>query len=232
MIKGGPTISSNGLVLYLDAGNTDSYNSGSSTWYDLCDTSNGTLTNGPTFNGANGGSIIFDGINDYITLGNNKYQYQDNFTLEAWCNFTNLPNNAGLCGARHPIVYNHDYGYNMTVGSAGLLRFDTYNTVSTNAGANSLTSVVGQNYFHGVGTKNGTTISLYLNGIFQNLGTLTTNAVYYINEPFVIGGNALCGGSRFYSTGNIAIVKVYNRALTSSEILNNYNMMKGRFGLT
>lgn len=227
-----PKIVTDGLVLHLDAASPKSYVSGGTVWTDLSRSgNNGTLTNGPTFSAANGGSIVFDGVNDYVTLGNNKYQYQDNYTIEAWCRFPNLPNNAGGCGARHPIVYNHDYGYNLLVGATGLLRFDTYNTVSNNAGANSLASVIGQNYFHAVGMKNGTTISLYLNGVFQNSGTLTTNAVYYINEPFVIGGYGLCGGTRFYSTGNIAIIKIYNKALSSSEILQNYKATKARFNL-
>ena len=57
----GPNLVTNGLVLALDAGNTKSYQSGSTTWFDKSrNGNNGTLTNGPTFSSANGGSIVFE----------------------------------------------------------------------------------------------------------------------------------------------------------------------------
>jgi hypothetical protein len=65
-LSGGPNIVTDGLVLNLDAANIKSYVSGSTTWRDLSRSgNNGTLTNGPTFNAGNGGSIVFDGIDDY-----------------------------------------------------------------------------------------------------------------------------------------------------------------------
>ena len=66
----GPTIVTNGLVLALDAGDKNSYVSGSTTWFDLTGVNNGTLVNGPTFNSGSGGSIVFDGVDDYVNLGN------------------------------------------------------------------------------------------------------------------------------------------------------------------
>ena len=88
-----PNIITDGLVLYLDAANTKSYVSGSTTWTDLVGLNNGTLINGPTFNSANGGSIVFNGVNNYVTLGDNKYKYQTNFSVEVFARFPNLPNN-------------------------------------------------------------------------------------------------------------------------------------------
>jgi len=61
---------SEGLVLNLDAGNTASYIGSGNSWNDLSGSNNGTLTNGPIFNGGNGGSIVFDGIDDVISFGN------------------------------------------------------------------------------------------------------------------------------------------------------------------
>ena len=67
-----PKIVTDGLVLYLDAANSKSYVSGSTTWNDISRSGiNGTLVNGPTFTGSNGGSIVFDGVNDYVSLNNN-----------------------------------------------------------------------------------------------------------------------------------------------------------------
>ena len=62
----------NGLVLALDAANTKSYPGSGTTWTDLSGRGNtGTLTNGPTYSSANGGSIVFDGTNDYVVVNNN-----------------------------------------------------------------------------------------------------------------------------------------------------------------
>ena len=66
-----PTVVTNGLVLSLDAGDRNSYVSGSTTWFDLAGTNNGTLTNGPTFNTGSFGSIVFDGVDDYVTTNSN-----------------------------------------------------------------------------------------------------------------------------------------------------------------
>ena len=64
----GPKIVTNGLVLYLDAANKKSYPGSGTTWTDLSGNNNtGTLTNGPTFDSNNGGSIVFDGTNDYVS---------------------------------------------------------------------------------------------------------------------------------------------------------------------
>ena len=227
-----PKIVTDGLVLYLDAANSKSIVSGSTTWTDLSrGGNNGTLIGGPTFNSGSGGNLIFNGASNYVTLGDNKFQYQDNFTVEAIAKFSVLPNNAGVCSSRHPIVYNHDYGYNLLVGATGLVSFQIYNTVNLNAVVSSTSSIIGSNYFHAVGIKNGTTITLYVNGILQASANLTTNAVYYLNYPFVIGGFGICGSKRFYATGNIAQTLIYNKALSSQEVLQNYNATKRRFGL-
>ena len=68
-LTGGPGLVTNGLVLYLDAANPSSYISGSLNWNDLSRSSlSGSLVNGPTFNTGSGGSIVFDGINDTVSI--------------------------------------------------------------------------------------------------------------------------------------------------------------------
>jgi len=66
----GPTIVTDGLVLALDAADKNSYPGSGTTWNDLAGSNNGTLTNGPTFDSGNGGSIVFDGVDDYVNLSN------------------------------------------------------------------------------------------------------------------------------------------------------------------
>ena len=81
-----PSIVTNGLVLCLDAGNQLSYPGTGTTWNDLSRNGNdGTLTNGPVFN--SGGSMVFDGVNDYIAISDSLQQLQFStgaFTLSAW----------------------------------------------------------------------------------------------------------------------------------------------------
>jgi hypothetical protein len=69
-VIGGPDTITDGLVLYLDAANTKSYIGSGTTWKDLSGNSNdGTLTNEPTFDSGNSGSIVFDGVDDFVTTG-------------------------------------------------------------------------------------------------------------------------------------------------------------------
>lgn len=190
----------------------------------------GTLTNGPTWqSGTNckaGNCLSFDGTDDYVIVGNDKFKYQDNFSVSAFFKITSLPSNGGVCASRHPIIYNHDYGYNLLVNNIGRVAWQIYNTSSLNKTVQSLSSVVGASYFHAVGIKNGTTITLYINGVFQGENVLTSNSVYYTSHPFVVGGFAFCGGQRFYTTGTLDEVRVYNRALSAQEVLDMYNDLK------
>ena len=225
-----PRTSTNGLVLCLDAANKKSYPGTGNTWYDLSGIgNNGSLINGVGYTNDNKGSFVFDGVNDYVSLGN-TFRYQDNFTVEAIAKFPALPNNSAVCTARHPIIYNHDYGYNLLVNATGKVEWQIYNTVSQSKSVVSTNSIIGSSYFYAVGIKSGVTIYLYINGILHSQTNLSTNAVYYAANPFTIGGYAVCGGSRFYATGNISKVSVYNRVLTSSEISKNFNAVRGRYG--
>lgn len=191
---------------------------------------NGTLAYGPTWQSEAdckaGKCLSFDGSDDYISVGTDKLKYQDNFSVSAVFKFSSLPTNGGICSARHPIIYNHDYGYNLLISSVGKVSWNIYNTSSASKTVNSASSIIGSGYVHAVGTKSGTTISLYVNGQFQGQDTLTTNAVYYTANPFVIGGYAVCGGQRFYATGFIDEVRVYNRVLSATEVLQMYNDLR------
>jgi hypothetical protein len=93
----GPDIVQNGLVLDLDAADRNSYVSGSTTWFDLSgNPNNGILTNGPTYSSANGGSIVLDGVDDYVNCGNNNSinVTGSGLTLSAWVYRTALNSNS------------------------------------------------------------------------------------------------------------------------------------------
>lgn len=92
----GPHIVTDGLVLALDAANPTSYPGSGTTWRDLSGNNNsGSLVNGPTFNSVNGGSIVFDGSNDYVNIpyaGNTSNSFT--FTIVMKCN--NMDSNTSL----------------------------------------------------------------------------------------------------------------------------------------
>lgn len=229
----GPNIVTDGLVLHLDAGNRKSYSGSGTLWYDLSGNNNATLFNGVSYSGSNLGSLYFDGVNDYASLGNNKYQYQDNFCVEGFVKYDALPTNTGFqCSARHPIVYNNDYGYNIWIDNSGKLVFNLYNLVSAAKLITTNNSIIGS-YAHFVCYKEGLNIGIYLNSVFVGFLALTTNSVYYHPSlpEFAIGGKAVCGNNTFYSKGNIFMLRIYNKVLSSSEITQNYNATKSRFGI-
>ena len=80
-----PKIVTDGLVLYLDAANTKSYVSGSTVWNDISrGGNNGSLINGPTFISGNGGSIVFDGVNNYVEFGDVLDLGTNSMTVNQW----------------------------------------------------------------------------------------------------------------------------------------------------
>jgi hypothetical protein len=94
-----PKIVTSGLVLCLDAANKLSYPGTGTSWYDLSGNANtGTLTNGPTFSVANMGSIVFDGVDDYVNIPNNSsFNVTDNISVEMWVRIeTTQSNNLGF----------------------------------------------------------------------------------------------------------------------------------------
>ena len=94
IIDSGQKIITDGLVMHLDAAQLRSYPTTGTTWTDLSGNgNNGTLINGPTFNSGNGGSIVFDGVNDYVTGFNSiSINTTSSFAIEFWFNLTSFTN--------------------------------------------------------------------------------------------------------------------------------------------
>jgi len=226
-----PAIVTSGLILNLDAGFTPSYPTTSTTWYDVGSSgNNGTLTNGPTYSSANGGSIVFDGIDDYgIIPSNSAWNYNNNITLEAWVMVTSSTSHyQGIFGpfAQSPSPYT---GFNFSVNSG------TNKFAFLVGGTGGSAYYVQQNntyslntWYHLVGVINNGTSILYVNGVLQNDSTSMT--VSSAIGPFMMG-KFYDNINDYYFGGRIAIGRFYNRVLTQSEITQNFNAQKGRFGL-
>ena len=213
-----PKIVTDGLVLYLDAANRYSYPGSGITWSDISrGGNNGTLVNGPTFSSINGGSIIFDGVNDISVHGSSLYV--DNFTLSAWVYKTSSGIQTIIAKGTSGFILNF---YLRIGGNSG---FWGTNSVFTELAIPDLTLSTWNNT---VLTYDRTSLKYYLNGIYINQ-TLATNIPSSTTSNLIVGRLGDFNGQ--YWTGRIAQTSIYNRALLATEVLQNYNATKTRFGL-
>jgi len=224
-----------GLVLDLDAGNTASYSGSGTTWTDLSASgNNGTLTNGPTYSSANGGSIVFDGVDDYgyidysaslaptSAISGGGWIYYSNWTTSSGNIFSKLQ--SGGYALQHSSIGVNVY---FLVRLGGVYQNSAFNKSLMNSGWN-----------HIYGTFDGRYIRMYLNG--NAVGTpydygSVAPIEYAVNNNLGICVDAAGGSSNSVegttTNAKISNIQIYNRALTAAEISQNYNALKGRFGL-
>jgi hypothetical protein len=225
-----PKIVTDGLVLALDAGNVKSYPGSGTTWLDKSGRgNNGTLINGPTFNSGNGGSIVFDGVDDYVTVNTpislNLIQPS---SINTWFYFNNFDQ------VNSRIIECQDNNYSIQIirdGASGLLSTKNSNFQTGISGTTWFTPDFGIWYnITAIWIPSTASTQLYLNGISQT-GNFFNN-IGIGNQPNKI---VLGVRSDFFNTtwlnGRISLTQIYNRALSAAEVLQNYNATKGRFGL-
>ena len=224
-----PKIVTDGLVLCLDAANIRSYSTTGTTWTDLTKNGwNGTLVNSPGFNSSNLGSISFDGTNDYVRVSDIT-TITTQITVEAWV-FANS------IGSYNSMVAQYRTG-NPATSSWILETFgsNAYFFIANGASlASGSISFETGSWKHFVGTYNGSTVKLYKDSILSpTTGTIAAmnNSSLNINIGALYSSGGAEGSDGLWN-GRISQVKIYNRALTDSEVLQNYNANKSRFGLT
>jgi len=236
-VVGGPRLGipiiQDGLVLYQDAFFNTSYPGTGTDWFDLTSNNNdAVLNNGASYSSSDGGIISLDGVDDYIEWNRSAdydFDSSTSFTISGWFKINSNVVNA---------VYLGKWGSNSTGNGSymlwnggsgsGRLRFSVAKNNSTAASTPTLTYTLGVwNYFCGVYTT-GTKLACYLNGSTKT----EVNYTDVFNNPTNVNlriSKADYGTSGFDGDSNI--IGVYNRALTDSEVLQNYNATKGRFGL-
>jgi hypothetical protein len=234
----GNGIVTDGLVLALDAANPKSYASGSSVWRDLTvNNITGSLINGPIFSGANGGSIVFDGVDDYVNLPSTALNFVNiPITLSSWAKVNNLGTEGGTNIFFGKDRSSSDNAYTQfSVNDQNKLRLLLQNgTLSNDFVGNG--SDITKNISHFSVTVTSQFITFYLNGsqygdVITNTNGVLPNYPTPNSEPWTINRlNARIFGD-FYGSTTIYISSMYNRALSASEILQNYNATKTRFGL-
>ena len=229
-------IVTSGLTLLLDAGYIPSYPRSGTTWSDLTvNGNNGTLINGPTFSSDNVGSIVFDGGDDYVTISDSANLRPTSFSIDTWFRPTSFSqfNTVVTKPFNGPTwtppylsymirLYTNGTVLECGTNTGGTFRYFTINNTF-------LTNTI-YNVSFTFDSSTGVAIA-YLNGNTLSTTTFPAGIISYSALPVLIGASH--GGipvGEFF-TGNIYSVKIYNRILPASEILQNYNQLKSRFNL-
>ena len=233
---GGNSIVTNGLILNLDAGNASSYPGTGTAWTDLSPTgNNGTLTNGVGYTSANGGALTFDGVNDYVNCGNSSTFNQTNaLTLSTWVKINSFASTNTLIGKQWCNV--GQYSYYFYINTQGKLVFDAANSGSCSGNFTIYTSTDSlstNTWYNVVLSFSNTSIKMYINGqlISGSLSGVNTNLLIS-NSPVLLGTyRNLSGTYGAILNGSMGSTLIYNTTLPSSDVLQNFNATKTRFGL-
>jgi hypothetical protein len=220
-----------GLLLCLDAGNTKSYPGSGTTWSDLSGQgNNGTLVNGVGYDGGNGGSLSFDGTDDHIlgTIPSSTFTgphsiccwfYRE--TVKQWSALFSNNVNTTSCSIFTFINTTNTLGINRA-GVSG-------SSISVDLGADHLNKWI-YSAITFAGVSNGSAVNVYAykdGSLLTNSGSLywdmSSSSSYYVGRHWT--------SSTQIHDGFIPQVSIYNRALTAAEIEQNFNALRGRFGI-
>jgi hypothetical protein len=223
-----PNIASSGLVLYLDVANIRSYSGSGLTISDLSGFGNtGILTNGPTFSGLNGGYIVLDGTNDHIDCGNSSSLSDiggsSNVTASAWVYYTAY----GGGGNSYSVITVKGFPWTWLMENpSNIFQFRISAGGSDVQVADTSTHLL-NTWYNVVGTYDGSNMRIYVNGALKNTraqtGTLGSNSITAKVGTYQ--------GTNYNLNGRIANVSIYNRALSASEIKNNFEATRDRYGI-
>ena len=221
-ISAGPDIITDGLVLELDAGDRNSYPGTGTTWRDLSGTSNnGTLINGPTFNTGSLGNIVFDGVDDSVSL---TVTTSGDTTYAVWFKMSANNDNRRFINASTSNFRNFSVGYVGSGANNVLGGYDGTNQPLTTA------SFGDGRWHYAVVVMKTNDYKIYVDSQNQTLTWNLGSTGNWVNNTTNVNYIGSAGASSFYN-GTIASVQIYNRALSAAEILQNYTAMKTRFGL-
>ena len=229
----GPSIVTDGLVLALDAANTKSYPGSGTTWNDLSGNSEDfTLYNSPTFSSTtNSGILSFDGANDYAEANTAKVIPDTGpFSVVFAFALTGTGGRGGIFERKTSSPYN---GFSLGQGGSGNWGgtvsstatfsdglFITFTYPTTNVFYIDVVTFNGSNTLKGF--RNGVLVDTDTDGTQGNLSTQGTRQNFTIARRDLASAEIPC---------KVASVQVYTKELTASEVLQNYNATKSRFGL-
>jgi hypothetical protein len=227
------------LVLALDAADRNSYPGTGATWFDLSGNRyNGTLNGGAGFNSANGGSITFDGLDEFIEFGDILDLGTNSLTINHWVNLNN--NNTVQVFFSKALAGTQNYRFAAGLLDTGkLYAFMQGNNPGSDIIPNGLTTIPANTWIMATYVFDRTSsIKIYYNGILETLsGNATISQWNGLNfqsiNPFRLGAYTAFNNVGILApiNGKMSITQVYFRALSATEVLQNYNATKSRFGL-
>lgn len=226
---------SSGLIVHLDASNTNSYTGSGTTWINLVASgNNGVLTNGPIFSNLASGSILFDGSNDYVTFTSGallKPSTTQYITAQAWVYPTQMKNQGVFGKLSNSFAYD---GYIFGVSSSGYLTASTNGSAISKNHSGNMTATVASGQWSFLSyslVMNNTSGSLrgYVNTT-QTLSSFHGTDGYNENNFLRVAQGYFSDTSSCFK-GNVGAVYFYNRQLSSSEIQQNFDATKSRYGL-
>jgi hypothetical protein len=231
-------IVTDGLVCNLDAGFTPSYPKNGTTWYDISSNgNNGTLTNGATFNSNSGGGILFDGIDDYVSVDVDSFIRNNTaYTLSSFFYYTGGSNGGAPFNVlTSPNISNTGDGFWQHLNFLNGWLWRTEDDVSGEYGDSVVSPSIfsNNNYYHITVVVKTNSLLFYVNGIL--ISTVSTNFQWSRlrtdHEAYLYVGAGYGAPGSYAMSGIVNIFNMYTRELSADEILQNFNAQKGRFGL-
>ncbi len=219
-----PPMITEGLILNLNAGNPASYSGSGSTWYDTSGSNRHfTLNNNPSFSN---GSFTFDGINQSASTADNDIWNVNDWTIGAWIKSTNnTTKSAALSNYGGSTMH---YGLRYDHGNPIAYYDDNASFGFTQTNANE--SVASGTWRYIVGTfAKGQFHRVYIDGVMKNERTSVYNGMLYPAASLYVARDT--AGTHTYFTGSIGIINLYNQALTTEEINQNYTAQRLQFGV-
>jgi hypothetical protein len=231
----GNKVVTDGLVCYIDAANIKSYPGSGTTCVDLTSNgNNGTLTNGPTFDSANGGSIVFDGVNDSINFNDNDgLDGFSEYTLSAWvyinsfATYNAIFHKWGWGGYAYFLGIWDGFGLNKQIFVGENYGVDTGGEVG-NYGVVSNSSLSTGIWYNITYTSTTAHRKCYINGTLDKSDVNDWRGGNIINSGYDLNIGTHADAPE-YTNCKISNITIYNRALSDDEVLQNYNAIKNRF---
>jgi hypothetical protein len=187
---------------------------------------NGTVANMPAYDYYNKGTLRFDGSNDYVFLSNSQLNISSTITVEVWVKY----NAQGGYNARaYSVITCKGFPWTWLLeDQSGQFNFRISTSVNSDSNVNSSYSHGLNTWNHVVGTYDGTSQKIYVDGVLRNTVSLTGTINTSSNDALV----GLYNYGDYCLTGNVGAVRVYNKALSATEILQNYEAQKSKFANT
>ena len=215
-----PTLVVDGCVFAIDAANSKSYSGSGLTVNGLVGGIGGTLVNGVGFTSSNNGSFIFDGTNDWIDVPSNSSFAFNNFTMSAWFKSSDK-------SRYNDIISRYSLGIVKVLFYSEITNGRLTFEVGSDRLVDTSSDIVNGFWNYVTARRSSGNLEVFINGIRSNFIVSTSNGFIDADRWRIGTSNAVAD----FANCNIAQIQIYNRALSATEILQNFNALRGRYGV-